>query len=108
MTGVIQPLNGMNSRTLSNRYKRSSDNKDAMKSPDSEYENSSAQAKGSQLRISDLLVNPKISDTRRGQKTRKVVINIINGGDETKRNETLENVVELTGRRIQEKLEDGT
>ena len=90
MTGVIQPLNGMNSRTLSNRYRRSSDNKDNRKSPDSDYEETSTNE-------ANLLVNPTISDeNRRSQKNRKVVINIINGGDETKMNETLENVIELS------------
>lgn len=86
MTGVIQPLNGLNSRKISNRYKRSSDNKDNTKSPDSEYEDNEAKT-----------TNPMISDeNRRSQKNRKVVINIINGGDETKMNETLDNVVELS------------
>ena len=42
-------------------------------------------------------MNPKnLTDSKRSQKERKVVINIINGGNERNENKTMENILDLS------------
>lgn len=79
MDGVIQPLVELSGMKLSNRYKRSSDSSD----------------KESKLSNSDPLLDLKLAEDK-SQSKRKVVINIINGGES---NDAVENVgQELSGK----------